>query len=111
LAGKRQIFTPDITSMLAFQHGVFINRSHSVKLVTRAEWMYLGTTYFDFNNTIRQSPYHLLNLGIGFLMKHFELTLWGRNMSETKYISYAYDFGAVHLGDPKSYGVRIKAML
>jgi iron complex outermembrane receptor protein len=29
---------------------------------------------------------------------------WGRNLSDEKYISYAYDFGAIHLGNPKTYG-------
>ncbi len=110
LAGKRQVFTPDMTSMLVIQYGISVNRAHSIKLTVRGEWEYLGASYFDFNNTIRQSPYNLLNSGIGIQIKHFELRLWGRNMSNKKYISYAYDFGAVHLGDPKTYGISVKAM-
>jgi iron complex outermembrane receptor protein len=110
LAGKRQVFTPDMTSMLVIQYSIPVNKAHSIKLVVRGEWAYLGTTYFDFNNTIRQSPYNLFNSGIGILMKHFEVRLWGRNMANKKYISYAYDFGAVHLGDPKTYGITVKAM-
>ncbi|MFI5185876.1 MAG: hypothetical protein ACHQF0_04080 [Chitinophagales bacterium] len=96
--------------MVVIQYSIPVNKVHSIKLVVRGEWEYLGTTYFDFSNTIRQSPYNLLNSGIGILMKHFEVRLWGRNLSNKKYISYAYDFGAVHLGDPKTFGITIKAM-
>jgi iron complex outermembrane receptor protein len=110
LSGKFQVFTPDMTSLLAIQYGKFIDRSHSMKLAVRGEWAYLGTTYFDLNNAIRQSPYDLFNAGIALTVKHLELSVWGRNLSGEKYISYAYDFGAAHLGDPRTYGVTIKTM-
>ena len=29
---------------------------------------------------------------------------WSKNLAGTKYISYGYDFGAVHLGDPAIWG-------
>jgi iron complex outermembrane receptor protein len=110
LAGKRQIFTPDMTSLLAIQYGLPIQKRQLVKLILRGEWMYIGTTYFDFNNSIRQSPFNLLNTRIGITSKHFELMLWGRNLTDKKYIAYAYDFGAAHLGDPKTYGISIRTM-
>jgi len=33
---------------------------------------------------------------------------WIKNLDDVTYISYAYDFGAVHLGNPKTYGVSFK---
>ena len=111
LAGKRQVFTPDITSMLALQYGIPVNQTKTIKIVVRGEWQYLGTTFFDLNNTIQQSPYSLLNTRAGITTRHFELMLWGRNLSDKKYIAYAYDFGAVHLGNPKTYGVTLKVKL
>jgi iron complex outermembrane receptor protein len=30
-----------------------------------------------------------------------------RNLTNTRYISYAYDFGAAKLGDPQVYGVTL----
>ena len=110
LAGKHQIFTPDVTSMLALQYSVALDESNAIKLVARGEWMYLGDTYFDLANTIHQAPYNLLNARLGVAIKNFEIMLWGRNLTDTKYISYAYDFGAVHLGNPKTYGITVKAM-
>ncbi|MEP6594628.1 MAG: TonB-dependent receptor [Ginsengibacter sp.] len=108
LKGKRQIFTPDFTSMLAAQYSFPLCKKHDIDLVLRGEWKYLGTQYFDLANALRQSPYSLLNTRIGIATKNFEIMFYGRNLSGKKYIAYAYDFGAVHLGDPKTYGLSLK---
>jgi iron complex outermembrane receptor protein len=110
LKGNKQIFTPDITSMLAAQYSLDLCKRAAIKLVVRGEWFYNGTTYFDFANNIRQAPYHLLNARLGITSRHLELMLWARNLADKKYIAYAYDFGAVHLGRPATYGVTVKAM-
>ncbi|MEO6915484.1 MAG: TonB-dependent receptor [Chitinophagaceae bacterium] len=109
LKGKRQLFTPDVTSMLAAQYSLPLDKKAEVNLLLRGEWFYLGTQYFDLANTIRQSPYQLLNTRFGISYKSYELMFWGRNLSDEKYISYAFDFGAVHLGNPKTVGVTFKA--
>jgi iron complex outermembrane receptor protein len=111
LNGKKQIFTPEVTSMLAAQYSYILSKKQQLRIVVRGEWSYLGNTYFDLANNIKQSPYSLFNVRTGVSMKHVELFFWGRNLSNKKYIAYAYDFGAVHLGDPETYGVTIKASL
>jgi iron complex outermembrane receptor protein len=111
LNGKKQIFTPEYTSMLAAQYAYTINKKQNVSIVVRGEWSSLGTEYFDLANNIKQSPYNLFNTRVGISTKHFDLFFWGRNLSSKKYIAYAYDFGAVHLGDPKTYGVTLRANL
>ena len=108
LGGKKQIFTPDVTSMLTAQYNYLVGAKHQVKMFVRAEWLYLGERYFDLSNTIKQSPYSLLNTSIGASKKNIELYFWMRNIGDVKYIEYAYDFGAVHLGTPITYGVTIK---
>ncbi|KAA9038187.1 TonB-dependent receptor [Ginsengibacter hankyongi] len=107
LNGKKQIFTPDITSMLALQYNYSLAASKQTKLIARVEWLHLGTEYFDLANTIKQSPYSLINLRVGVSSKYCDLFLWSRNTSDKKYIAYAYDFGAVHLGDPATYGATL----
>ena len=107
LNGKKQIFTPGITSMLALQYSYNLDASQHTKLITRAEWLQLGTEYFDLANTIKQSPYGLINLRIGVSTKCFDVFLWSRNTGDKKYIAYAYDFGAVHLGDPATFGATV----
>ncbi len=111
LNGKKQIFTPDITSMLAVQYNYAFESKQRLQLVARGEWMQLGTEYFDLANTIKQTPYSLFNFRAGVSSKHFDLFLWSRNTGNKKYIAYAYDFGAVHLGDPATYGATLLVKL
>ncbi len=108
LKGKRQIFTPDLTSMLAAQYSFDIAKAQDMKIVLRGEWKYIGTQYFDLSNSIKQSPYNLLNTRFGLSAKNFEIMFWGRNLTKKKYIAYAYDFGAIHLGDPETYGATLR---
>lgn len=105
--GNRQIFTPDLTSMLAVQYACDLGLSIPLKFVIRGEWAHLGTQYFDLANTIRQAPYNLINARAGFSLKSFELMAWGRNLSDEQYIAYAYDFGATHLGEPRNWGITL----
>ena len=107
LKGNRQIFTPDLTSMLAAQYSYNLGTKQDLKIVVRGEWKYLGTQFFDLANTIRQSSYHLLNTRAGLTAKNFEIMFWMKNITDKKYISYAYDFGAVHLGNPRTCGVTL----
>lgn len=104
LAGKRQLFTPSFTSQLALQYSIPLVADGSKKIFVGGEWMSYGEVFFDLGNNIRQSPYSLFAGRIGFSIRKFDITLWGRNLGDTRYISYAYDFGAVHLGNPRVIG-------
>lgn len=107
LKGHRQIFTPDLTSMLVVQYSRQIGSSKDMNWVVSGAWKYLGMQYFDLANTIKQTPYSLFNARAGVYTQHYSLFVWEQNLFDTKYIGYAYDFGAVHLGDPRTYGVTI----
>ncbi|HWK06364.1 MAG TPA: TonB-dependent receptor [Puia sp.] len=119
LSGNRQVFTPEVTSMLAAQYsyplGSLFWGGHSshhlaqqrIRLVARGEWRYLGNTWFDLANTIRQSSYSLFNMSAGIKTRNFSILFWERNITNKKYIAYAYDFGAAHLGNPRTYGVTL----
>ncbi|HYC28760.1 MAG TPA: TonB-dependent receptor, partial [Chitinophagaceae bacterium] len=102
-SGNRQIFTPEVTSLLVAQYELAI--TPAIKFITRGEWFYFGQEYFDLANTIRQGPYQLLNVRSGLAFKRSELMFWMRNLTDTRYMDYAYDFGGVHLGAPRTYGV------
>jgi iron complex outermembrane receptor protein len=108
LDGKRQIFTPDVTSVFTLQYNYLLSAKHQVKLVAGGEWYYLGAEYFDLANNIRQGSNQRLNIRAGISTRHLELYYWARNLTKTKYIEYAYDFGAVHLGDPNTNGVTLR---
>ncbi len=108
LSGNWQLFSPEFTSMLAVQYSIGLSASGRYKFIIRGEWQSLGTQYFDLANNIEQKPYSLLNTRLGFAGDGFELMVWGRNLTDEKYISYAYNFGATHLGDPKNWGVTLR---
>ena len=109
LEGKRQVFTPDFTSMLYLQFTQPLGRDGGFSLLARGEWVYLGQQYFDLRNTIGQEPYSLFNMRAGVAYKKLELVGWMRNITDQRYIDYAYDFGAVHLADPQTIGVTLTA--
>ena len=103
--GNKQIFTPDVVSNLALQYDQKL-KNHLTAFV-RTEWKYIGTTYFDLANSIQQSPYSIFNASVGFNMSNLSIKYWSRNLTNQKYIAYAYDFGAIHLGDPATNGCSI----
>lgn len=107
LTGNRQIYTPDLTSMLAVQFSQPLSIKHGLNITIRGEWKYIGTQYFDLANTIKQSSVDLYNVRAGLTTKKISLFFWERNLFNEKYIGYAYDFGAVHLGDPRTYGISV----
>ena len=108
LDGKHQVFTPDITSMLAVQYNRSIGESKDLSAFARVEWFYFGKQYFDLSNLQSQSAYQLLNASAGISRRQISLSFWFRNISDARYVAYAYDFGAARLGDPFSYGVSVK---
>ncbi|MEI6188928.1 MAG: TonB-dependent receptor [Chitinophagia bacterium] len=103
--GKHPLFTPDHTQAVALQFTKAINNNSSAFI--RTETKLIGNTYFDSNNSIHQSPYAIQNCSVGLQLKKVNIVAWSKNMLNQKYISYAYDFGAVHLGDPATFGISL----
>lgn len=104
LSNKKQIYTPNTTQYIAIQYQVKIGNS---VLITRAEYNHVGDQFFDLANLIKQKNYGLFNLRASYRVSNVELSVWGRNLTGKKYIDYAYDFGAAHLGDPRMIGAGI----
>lgn len=109
LAGNRQIFTPDVTSMVALQYGYPLGGARQFRLIARGELYYVGKQYFDLTNLISQDGFGVINTRIGLSSRHAELFFWGRNLNNKTYIDYAYNFGAAHLGNPRTYGITLSS--
>ena len=105
LKGNHQVFTPDVTSMLALQYGYDLNGPQNFKLIARTEWRYLGDQYFDLANQNEQKAYSLFNARLGIANKKYSLFLYTNNLGNKHYVDYAYDFGAAHLGNPRVIGI------
>jgi iron complex outermembrane receptor protein len=108
LKNNKQVYTPNVTSMLALQYGYALGGSMQPRLIARGEWRYIGTQYFDLANQIEQKGYSTFNARVGISTQKFDLFVWGSNLSNKHYIDYAYDFGASHLGNPRVYGITLK---
>jgi len=111
LAGKKQIFTPVLTNLLTMQFQHKLDKKGKASLVLRGEYKIMGRQYFDIANTIEQKMYRLLNYKAGVQTKNLDVFVWVRNAGNTKYIDYAYDFGAAHLGNPKVVGATVSVKL
>jgi iron complex outermembrane recepter protein len=107
LDGKRQVFTPDMTSMGVMQYSFKLPKPIGVNAFIRGEWYYFGKQFFDLSNLQEQSSYQLLNASVGITYSFFSISAWLRNITGTQYVAYAYDFGAARLGDPYTYGVNM----
>ncbi len=103
--GKHPLFTPDNSNAIAIQFSKSLNSKYSGFI--RSETKFIGNTYFDNSNEIKQSPYCINNLSVGISKNKMNVVLWSKNILNQKYISYAYNFGAVHLGDPATFGISI----
>lgn len=108
LSGNKQLFTPQTTSFLSLQYTRSLSSNTNSKLFARFEHRNIGKQYFNLANTIQQDAYNLLNFRLGFQYKRMEAALWVSNLMNKTYIDYAYDFGAVHLAEPRMYGLTIK---
>ena len=105
---NRPVFSPDATSITAVQYNRPLSQKQKIQLILRGEWHYIGNQFFDLANTIEQKSYHLFNGTIGISVKKLNISFWTRNLSGKKYIDYAYNFGAAHLGNPRTFGISLK---
>ena len=105
LKGNRQVFSPAHTMMTAIQYSLPSGWKESAGWQARVEWIMTGRTYFDLQNTVYQDAYPLLNTRFGWQDSRTGIHVWVRNLTGSRYIDYAYPFGAAHLGNPRTWGV------
>jgi iron complex outermembrane receptor protein len=101
-----QVFTPSYTSLLGIQYSYDLC---DAKVMLRGEYRQLGKQYFDLANKLEQKSYKTFNGQFGIYSKHVDFFIWGANITDTRYIDYAYEFGAAHLGNPRTYGVTLRS--
>ncbi len=107
LGGNMQVFTPDLTSMLSIHYTSDFDFINGLDFSFYTGWKHIGKQYFDLANTLKQEPYSLFNAHFGMKYHRYKLVFWANNIFDKKYISYGYNFGAVHLGNPASFGTSL----
>jgi iron complex outermembrane receptor protein len=108
LKDNKQIYTPSITSTLAVQYTCGLKGTRPPQVVFRGEWHTIGDQYFVLANNIQQKAYNIFNVRAGVITKAIKVFIWCSNLLNKHYIDYAYDFGASHLGNPRTYGLTLR---
>lgn len=118
-AGKHTPLAPEYTYNLALQYRQplidsfrFLNRDDSLTWTSRAEVQGVGTFYWNDDNTLKQSPYELVNLRTGLEMENFSLIFWANNLFDRKYNCVAFAFAGssalAQVGDGRSFGATLR---
>lgn len=75
----------------------------------------LGDYYLDEANLVKQDSVTLVNATVGFKYGDLDVSVFGRNIFDERYVINTYDFAGTggvgaygSLGDPATYGVRTK---
>ena len=103
-SGNKPLFNPPVASFLAAQYTKPLGKS--IAVFVRGEHRYTGEHYFNFDNVVRQSPYHLYNARLGMSYRNYEVAFWGRNLSDVKYRTWATR--VFLLSQPRMWGVTLK---
>lgn len=106
--GNRIAFAPGYTFGLALQY------RHLSGLLGRVEYQGLGAYPFFENNVRGQNAYQLLNARVGYERGHFGVYLYGKNLADTTYFTWALPVGPPFdylssPGDPRTFGFMVSA--
>jgi hypothetical protein len=74
--------------------------------------------FFSDSHTVQSKEYTLLNASLQYVASHFDLTLWGRNLSDEDYFVRGFFFGNdprenysakgyTQLGEPRVFGLTL----
>ncbi|MDR1516982.1 MAG: TonB-dependent receptor [Dysgonamonadaceae bacterium] len=100
-AGKFTPFVPRNTVSLGAQYDFFFRRDTAIEKISLAcNYKGLGTMYWNEKNDVRQPFYGLLNAQVSAVKKKVEVSLWGRNLMDAKYLGYYFEVSGRKLGKP-----------
>ena len=107
ISGNRTIMSPRSTLFAGIQYNLPVTKK--ARLVFRGEWRRTGQQYFDLMNRIDQPAYNLFNVRTGLVLPYGELFLWVRNITDTRYLAYAFPaiFRYSLLNRPRTFGATL----
>ncbi len=74
-----------VSQIPEYDSGLFLEYRDSFGLFARAEVQMFGSSYFDRANTIKQSPYTLFNMKVGYEQDTWDIYLSGKNLTDKQY--------------------------
>jgi iron complex outermembrane receptor protein len=109
--GARPAYVPRATATIGtgykFDNGIYV----------RVDNNYIGDYYLDFNNTLQQSSFNLVNAKIGYIYNNVDISVFGKNLLNKDYLVRAFggtlpNQGFVaRQGEPMTFGVVMRARL
>lgn len=110
-AGKHIPYIPDNTLALSAAYKLTFEHDIVNSLVFALGTKAIGAIYWDNENMYKQPIYGLLNANITLSMQYVSLSLWGQNLTNTKYdVFYFESMNNVFMqsGKPITYGITLK---
>lgn len=110
-SGNQLPNAPRVTANLSIQNRQPI--SDFLTLFTQIDNNYVGSYFFDAQNSLKQDSYNLLNIKVGIEGKNWGTYLWSKNALDEYYSANEFNFGTPtgEAGDPRSVGVTFSAKL
>ena len=84
-AGNRLPYAPEHTALLMASYSWWFNHPVVQSLTLSADWRGTGSIYWNEANTRHQPFYSMLGAQATLRMNNIELTIWGRNLTNTEY--------------------------
>ena len=84
-AGNRLPYAPEHTALLMASYLWWFNHPVVQSLTLSADWRGTGSIYWNEANTRHQPFYSMLGAQATLRMYNIELTIWGRNLTNTEY--------------------------
>ena len=81
------------------------------KIIVAANWKGVGDIYWNESNTLKQDFYSMLGSSLAFTHKKFELSLWGKNLTDTDYNTFYFMSRGNNFfqsGKPRYFGFTLK---
>ena len=107
LSDNRVPFAPDVTYNIAVQYRAPIG------IFARLELQGYGTTFFDDANQVKQNPFTLVNLRLGYEWRNYGIYVFANNLFNARYITSGFLFPPPNVtagfGAPVTYGFQIRA--
>ena len=113
-AGKRIPYSPEHTAALIASYSWHIDNPTLHNITLSADWRGTGSIYWNEANTLKQPFYSLLGAQLSLRMNRVQLTIWGRNLLNTKYDQFYFkSVGNEFLskGKPLSAGIRVNVSI
>lgn len=104
---NRVPFVPGVNYNIAVQYRA------PMGIFARLELRGYGKTYFDDANQVKQDPFALVNLRLGYEWRNGGIYVFANNLFDTRYITSGFQFPppsvTAGFGEPVTYGVQIRA--